>query len=76
MTNITRWDPFLTMTSLQEQVRRLFEDSFLRGRGEQSALTTWAPAVDIYETEQELVAKADLPGWKRRISTCAWRTTR
>jgi len=24
-------------------------------------LTTWAPAVDIYETENELVLKADLP---------------
>ncbi len=30
-------------------------------RGENSALTTWAPAVDIYETENELVLKADLP---------------
>ncbi len=66
MTNITRWVPFLTMSSLQEQVSRLFEDSFLRGRGEQSALTTWAPAVDIYETEQELVAKADLPGLEEK----------
>jgi HSP20 family protein len=29
--------------------------------GEESNLTPWAPAVDIYETEHELVAKADLP---------------
>jgi HSP20 family protein len=29
--------------------------------GEESALTTWAPAVDIYETPNELVVKADLP---------------
>ncbi|MHB8502873.1 MAG: Hsp20/alpha crystallin family protein, partial [Candidatus Acidiferrales bacterium] len=29
--------------------------------GEESNLTSWAPAVDIYETEQELVVKADLP---------------
>ena len=28
---------------------------------EESALTTWAPAVDIYETPNELVVKADLP---------------
>ena len=38
----------------------LFETSY-RGRGDNSALTTWAPAVDIYETENELVLKADLP---------------
>ncbi len=29
--------------------------------GENSAITSWAPAVDIYETENELVLKADLP---------------
>ncbi len=61
MTTITRWDPFRAPTTLQEQINRLFEDSFFRGRGDESALTTWAPAVDIYETEHELVVKADLP---------------
>jgi len=40
---------------------RLFDDTLFRGRTDQSALTTWAPAVDIYETEHELVVKADLP---------------
>src|SRR5437879_11377153 len=60
MTNISRWDPFRGISSFQEQVNRLFEDT-LRGRTDQSALTTWAPAVDIYETEHELVVKADLP---------------
>jgi HSP20 family protein len=33
----------------------------LERAGEESNLTTWAPAVDIYETEHELVVKADLP---------------
>jgi HSP20 family protein len=32
-----------------------------RGQGEDSAITTWAPSVDIYETPNELVVKADLP---------------
>jgi HSP20 family protein len=59
MTSITRWDPFHTLSGLQEQVNRLFETS--QGRADNSALTTWAPAVDIYETENELVLKADLP---------------
>jgi len=40
---------------------RLFEDTVFRGRTDQSALSAWAPAVDIYETEHELVVKADLP---------------
>jgi HSP20 family protein len=60
MSTIDRWDPFRNLSTLQEQVNRLFETSY-RGRSDNSALTTWAPAVDIYETENELVLKADLP---------------
>jgi HSP20 family protein len=59
-TSVIRWDPFRNLTNLQEQVNRLFESNF-RGRTDESALTTWAPSVDIYETENELVLKADLP---------------
>jgi HSP20 family protein len=59
-TSVIRWDPFRNISGLQEQVNRLFESN-LRGRTDESALTTWAPSVDIYETENELVMKADLP---------------
>src|SRR2546427_13293613 len=47
-------------TTLQEQINRVFGDVVGR-TGEESNLTPWAPAVDIYETEHELVVKADLP---------------
>jgi HSP20 family protein len=60
MTTITRWHPYGGLTTFQEQMNRLLEDSF-RGRTDESNMTTWAPAVDIYETENELVLKADLP---------------
>jgi HSP20 family protein len=60
MNTIMRWDPFRNLSSLQEQVNRLFESSF-PSRGDESTLTAWAPAVDVYETENELVIKADLP---------------
>ena len=60
MSAITRRDPFLNLSSLQEQVNRMFESAF-PGRGDASAMTAWAPSVDIYETENELVLKADLP---------------
>lgn len=59
--SITRWDPFQNLATLQDQVNRLFDSSFTSRRGDTSALTTWAPPVDIYETENELVVKADLP---------------
>ena len=59
---MSRWDPFRGLTSLQDQVNRLFEDTVHQGRTSQADLATWAPAADIYETENELVAKFDLPG--------------
>lgn len=52
---------FRGVNTLQDQINRLFNEAFERG-GEESNLTTWAPAVDISETEQELVVQADLPG--------------
>src|ERR1700679_2882715 len=57
---MTRWDTYSGLSGLQEQVNRLFESSVSR-RTDTSALSTWAPAVDIYETPNELVVKADLP---------------
>src|SRR5579872_1488328 len=60
--SITRWDPFRNISTLQDQVNRLFESSVQAGRADNAAITSWAPAVDIYETENELVLKADLPG--------------
>src|SRR2546429_10022929 len=60
MKTITRWEPFRGASALQDQVNRLFND-VLERTGEESSLSAWAPAVDIYETEHELVVKADLP---------------
>ena len=60
MSTIARLEPFRGLSNLQDQFNRLFNESF-RTHGEESALTTWAPAVDIYETPNELVVKADLP---------------
>jgi HSP20 family protein len=57
---LSRWEPSRGATTLQEQFNRLFSDAFER-TGEESNLTSWAPAVDIFETEHELVVKADVP---------------
>ena len=53
--------PFRGVSTLQDQINRLFSDAFERTEGE-SNLTAWAPAVDISENEHELLVKADLPG--------------
>jgi HSP20 family protein len=47
--------------NLQDQISRLFGEALDRSQ-EESNLTAWAPAVDIYENEHELIVKADLPG--------------
>jgi HSP20 family protein len=52
MTTISTFDPF----------RAFLAETGLREQGGDSAPAAWIPAVDIYETENELVAKVDLPG--------------
>jgi HSP20 family protein len=64
---IVRWEPFRELVGFQDRMNRLFEDSFrgvARGPAEDDwALGgSWAPAVDIYEHEGNLVLKAELPG--------------
>jgi HSP20 family protein len=63
MRTLNRWEPFRGGTTLQEQINRVFSDVLDR-RDEESNLTAWAPSVDIFETEHELVVKADLPDVK------------
>ena len=64
---VMRWDPFRDLNILQDRMNRLFEDA---GRGwkndEPASTTTWSPAVDIFETEGEIVVKAELPGMERK----------
>ena len=60
MRTLSRFEPFRGASTLQDQINRVFNDVFERS-GEESNLTSWAPAVDIFETEHELVVKADLP---------------
>jgi HSP20 family protein len=61
---LSRWDPFRDMTALQERMNKLFEDSLTRSRAADHELPmgAWTPSVDIYETEEKVVLKADLPG--------------
>ena len=61
MNSVIRWEPFRSSNSLQEHFNGLVESAY-PGRSSESSVTTWAPAVDIQETENELVLKADLPG--------------
>jgi HSP20 family protein len=56
---VSTWEPLRNTDTLHEQLNRDFGEGF--HCQEESHLTTRASAVDILETEQELIAKADLP---------------
>lgn len=62
MSNLNRFEPFRG-ASFEGPLARMFSD-FLERPGQESNLTAWAPAVDIFENEHELVVKADLPDIK------------
>ena len=63
MSNLIRWEPAREMMTLREAMDRLFDDAFTRPLS--MAGNGWAvPAVDMYQTDNEVVVKAALPGMK------------
>jgi HSP20 family protein len=56
---LVRWDPAREVDSLQSEVNRLF-DSFFGGN--EANRRRWVPAMDLVETDDHLVLRADLPG--------------
>ena len=62
--NVVRFDPFQQVNRLQERVNRLFSDAFYQPQEETDFYGVWSPVVDIYETENDLVLKAEMPGLK------------
>ena len=63
---IVRFEPFRDLVSVQDRLNRIFDEAFSgtgRGSDDERALGgSWAPAVDIFEHEGDLVLKAELPG--------------
>ena len=59
MATLVRWEPIRELATLQTQMSRLM-NGVLEGNGR--AAQEWVPAVDVWETEQELVYALDLPG--------------
>jgi HSP20 family protein len=58
--SVTRYNPFRELEAWPGM--RLFEDTINRFLSEPANARPWAPAVDILETENDLIVKADLPG--------------
>ena len=61
---LARWTPRGDLQSFQDEMNRMFNQFFQGGTGEEAGwgVRTWAPPVDIYETDDALILTAELPG--------------
>jgi len=65
--NLVRWDPFRELQDMSDRLGRVFARPEMRSATGNEALTfpDWAPAVDIAETPEEFLIKAEIPGVKK-----------
>jgi HSP20 family protein len=62
MATLVRWEPFREIATLQNEMSRLMNTFTGVGNGNGVMPRTWVPAVDVWETDKELVYAFDLPG--------------
>jgi HSP20 family protein len=63
---LVRWEPFEGVNRIQSRINDLFDDTFGRTRAQQSAATAvWYPPVDILESKDSYLIRAELPGMKK-----------
>lgn len=63
MTLLTQYNPADEVLSLRQAMDRLFEDSFVNPAGWTTlARGQWAPAIDMWETPDDIVVSAAMPG--------------
>jgi HSP20 family protein len=61
---ITRWDPFRDVIALQNRMNALFQDATRGQDGNEVVAASFVPAVDVYEDEQKVILKLEVPGIK------------
>jgi HSP20 family protein len=67
MPDIVEWKPFREVSRLRREMDRLWDDFFGPGRKALRPLEMeWAPAVDVSETADQVVIKAEVPGMEAK----------
>lgn len=64
MADMIRWEPSGGLTSLRQAMDRLFEDAFIHPSRLLPEIIGQEPALDVYQTDKDIVIKASLPGVK------------
>ncbi len=66
--NIVRWTPLRDMTRFHNPFNRFFDDDFFMPSQENDelAMTSWNPVVDIYDNDNTIIIKAELPGMNKK----------
>jgi len=63
---LIRWEPVRELHTMQNEMNRLFNTFFdsptPANGGGQTAIRRWIPAMDVVETNEHFVLRADLPG--------------
>jgi len=59
---VVRWEPLRELSSLQNEMNRLFSTVFDQPATGQATMRRWMPAMDLVETNDHFVLRADLPG--------------
>ena len=62
MTMLTRWDPFRELSTIQDRMNRLFQDVYSPNREEGLTTSAFAPPTDVYEDENHVTLKLEVPG--------------
>ncbi|MBD3426840.1 MAG: Hsp20 family protein [Candidatus Omnitrophica bacterium] len=61
------WQPFREMENLQSEMNRLFDLTLGRWPARSTGLMegAWSPTVDVFESKENVLVKADIPGMKK-----------
>lgn len=60
--NLINYDPFKTMSRLQDEINTLFRSSDFSPTQQLDNVNQWVPSVDLKEEKKQFVIKADIPG--------------
>lgn len=65
---LVRWEPFGGLINLQERINKLLDENLFRSRyfDDEISSNIWAPSIDMYETDDDIVIKAELPGVSKK----------